>query len=142
MAIEMHNRTIRFIWNAGGGTQTLQHTTVIETNDQQLLKNHQWYKIEVTRVNNVATLSVKRTPDGQTTDPYEVEKASVPGFSKMDIDKDSYFYVGGLPPGYKAPRDLKTNSFAGCLHEVYLDGKRVGLWNFLTNKGCSACKEG
>lgn len=40
------------------------------------------------------------------------------------------------------PRDLKARNFAGCLYEVILDGKKVGLWNFVTSQGCDACKEG
>lgn len=42
----------------------------------------------------------------------------------------------------QVPRDLKARNFAGCLYEVILDGKKVGLWNFVTSQGCDACKEG
>ena len=37
---------------------------------------------------------------------------------------------------------MKARNFAGCLYEVILDGKKVGLWNFVTSQGCDACKEG
>lgn len=43
---------------------------------------------------------------------------------------------------FQGPRELQTSSFSGCLYEAILDGKPVGLWNFLTNEGCDACKEG
>ncbi|CAN8007015.1 unnamed protein product, partial [Ixodes pacificus] len=64
MAIEMVNRKIKFSWNAGGGTHSITHNMVIETNERQLERDSRWYKVEVFRVGNVATLSVKRKPDG------------------------------------------------------------------------------
>ena len=49
MIIEMVNRKIRFLWNAGGGSEVIQHNLTIETNDRQLLTDDRWYKIEVNR---------------------------------------------------------------------------------------------
>lgn len=142
MAIEMIDRKIRFLWNAGGGTQVLEHSRTIETNDPHLLKNNQWYKIQVSRIANVATLTVKRTPDGDKPDELEVTSSSPPNFSKMDLDEHAYLFVGGIPSDFKAPRELRTRKFAGCMYEVSLDGKKIGLWNFRTNYGCHGCKEG
>ncbi|XP_054719082.1 laminin subunit alpha-1-like [Uloborus diversus] len=142
MIVEMVDRKIRFLWNAGGGTQVLQHGLAIETNDEQLLRDERWYKIEINRYGNVATLSVKPTPLGHEKDRREVTAASPPGYSKMDLDSSSFFYIGGTPKGYRVPRELKARNFAGCLYEVILDGKKVGLWNFITNQGCDGCKEG
>lgn len=142
MAVEMVDRKIRFLWNAGGGTKVLVHSLNIETNDQQLLKDSQWYKIEVNRIGNLATLTVKRTPDANKPDPFEITDSSPQGFNRMDLHQDSYFFIGGLPDDFRAPRELRSRSFAGCLYEVILDGRQVGLWNFTTNKGCDGCKEG
>ncbi|KAG8183116.1 hypothetical protein JTE90_024425 [Oedothorax gibbosus] len=142
MAIEMVNRKIRFLWNVGGGTQVITHSKEIETNSEQLLKNEQWFKIEANRIGNIGTLSVKRTPDGQKPDPLEVTGASPAGFTRMDLDSSSHFFVGGFPEYFLAPSELRTSSFSGCLYEVLFDGKPIGLWNFLTNVGCDGCKEG
>lgn len=142
MAVEMVDRKIRFLWNAGGGTQVLTHNLVIETNDPHLLKDNQWYKIMVTRIGNVATLSVKRTPESEEPDDNDVTGSSPPNFSRMNLDKESFLFVGGLPPDFRAPRELRSRKFAGCMYEVVLDGKRLGLWNFKTNYGCRGCKEG
>lgn len=61
----------------------------------------------------------------------------------MDLDRNSYFYIGGLPPDIaEPPRQLQSRNFAGCLYELYIDGRKVGLWNFTTNIGCDGCKEG
>ncbi|GIZ05375.1 laminin subunit alpha-1 [Caerostris extrusa] len=102
----------------------IQHNLTIETNDEQLLKDDRWYKIEVNRFGNVATLSVKPTPSGQKNDPFAVSGASPAGYSKMDLDSKSYFYIGGTPKGYRVPRELKARNFAGCLSEVILEGKK------------------
>ncbi|GFV46525.1 laminin subunit alpha-1 [Trichonephila clavipes] len=142
MIVEMVDRKIRFLWNAGGGSQVIQHNLTIETNDEQLLKDDKWYKIEVNRFGNVATLSVKPTPLGKKSDPYAITGAAPAGYSKMDLDSNSFFYIGGTPKGYRVPRELKARNFAGCLSDVILEGKKVGLWNFITNQGCDGCKEG
>nr|XP_042897336.1 laminin subunit alpha-1 isoform X3 [Parasteatoda tepidariorum] len=142
MIVEMVNRKIRFIWNAGGGTQVIQHKLTIETNDAQLLKDERWYKISINRFGNIATLSVKPTLYINKEDPLMVTDSSPPGFSKMDLDSSSFFYIGGTPKGFRVPRELKARNFAGCLYELVLDGKKVGLWNFVTNQGCDGCKEG
>ena len=142
MAIEMVDRKIRFLWNAGGGTQVLAHNLLIETNDPHLLKDNQWYTITVHRVGNVATLRVKRTPDAHEADPNEVTGSSPPNYNRMNLDSSAFFYVGGLPSDFRAPRELRSRKFAGCMYEVSLDGKRIGLWNFRTNFGCRGCKEG
>ncbi|GFU33502.1 laminin subunit alpha-1 [Nephila pilipes] len=142
MAIEMVNRRIRFLWNVGGGTNVITHPREIETNNEQLLKNDQWFKIEANRIGNIGTLSVKRTPDGGRPDPIEVSGASPAGFTKMDLDSSSNFFIGGFPDNFLAPSEIRSSSFSGCLYEVLFDGRPIGLWNFLTNIGCDGCKEG
>ncbi|XP_075525225.1 wing blister isoform X1 [Dermacentor variabilis] len=142
MAIEMVNRKIKFSWNAGGGTHSITHSMHIDTNDPQLGRDSNWYKVEVFRVGNVATLSVKRKPDGARDDPEEITGAAPAGFGKMDLDSSSHFYVGAVPDNISAAQELTATTFVGCLHEVILDGKQVGLWNFLTNEGCDGCKSG
>lgn len=142
MAVEMVERKIRFLWNAGGGTQVITHNLVIETNDPQMNKDNQWYKIMVTRVGNVATLKVKRTPESDEPDENEVTGSSPPNFNRMDFDSNSFLFVSGLPAEFRAPRELRSRKFAGCMYEVLLDGKKIGLWNFKSNYGCRGCKEG
>ncbi len=43
---------------------------------------------------------MKRTPDGQKPDPYEVTGASPAGFTKMDLDSSSAFFIGGFPTNF------------------------------------------
>lgn len=97
LIVEMVDRRIRFVWNLGGGAAQLEHPMEIETNDQGLVKDQQWYKIEVIRIGNQASLSVKRTPDGNKQDNQQVSAISAPGYNRLDIDPNGQFYIGGLP---------------------------------------------
>ncbi|XP_017494599.1 PREDICTED: laminin subunit alpha-1-like, partial [Rhagoletis zephyria] len=147
MAVEMKNRKIRFIWSTGKSERIIKHQLPIATNDAQLNKDSKWYKIEVKRFGSVANLTVQRVPDANTQDPFEVSESLQSSdesvAKRMDLDRNSYFYIGGLPPDLMQPsRLIQARSFAGCLYELHLDGKKVGLWNFTSNIGCDACKEG
>ncbi|KAL1442379.1 hypothetical protein MTO96_046442, partial [Rhipicephalus appendiculatus] len=115
MAIEMVNRKIKFSWNAGGGTHSITHSMHIETNDPQLGRDSNWYKVEVFRVGNVATLSVKRKPDGARDDPEEITGAAPAGFGKMDLDSSSYFYVGSVPDNISVSNQMHRISFNSYL---------------------------
>lgn len=44
MAVEMFNRKIEFIWDAGGGTKRIVHPLRLLTNDQQVTDDTKWYK--------------------------------------------------------------------------------------------------
>lgn len=142
MAIEMKNRKIRFIWNTGDAERAIEHPLKIQTNDASLSKDSHWYRIEVKRFGNYANLTVQRVPDAMTQDPLEVSDGTNSLSKRMDLDRNSYFYIGSLPSDLNTPRQLQTNTYAGCLYELYLDGKKVGLWNFTSNIGCDGCKEG
>lgn len=146
MALEMYNRRIRFIWNTGNAPRSIENPMVIQTNDGQLSKDSHWYRIEVKRFGNHANLSVLRVPDARRDDPYETTDTAETGSKRMDLDRQSYFTIGGLPPELESnnllTRHIQSRSYAGCMYELSLDGKRVGLWNFTTNIGCDGCKEG
>ncbi|KAG1688573.1 Laminin subunit alpha-1 [Nymphon striatum] len=143
MALEMVNRKIRFSWNTGGKlTGTLQHNLTLQTNDVAYSANSKWYKIEVNRYGNIATLSVQPSPQGALTDPNMVSGASAVGYSIIDLDSKSLFLIGGVPTGVNLPPEVKTKSYSGCMYELKIDGRQVGLWNFKSTDGCSGCKEG
>jgi laminin alpha 3/5 len=143
LAIELVDRHIRLLWNLGGGPQTLQHPLEIEPNDPGLLNDMQWYRISVLRVGNTASLSVQRTPQSDRVDSSTVRGSSPPGHTRLSLDGgDVQLLVGGLPAGFEPPRELRTRSFAGCMYELAVNGRRVGLWNFRSNVGCAGCREG
>lgn len=59
------------------------------------------HKFFAYRFGNIATLSVMPTILAQSTDPHMVTGATPAGYTKMDLDSTSYFYIGGTPKGYR-----------------------------------------
>ncbi|KAG0726288.1 Laminin subunit alpha-2 [Chionoecetes opilio] len=142
MAVEMVNRRIEFVWDAGGGLQRITHPLNLLTNTQQVSDDTRWYHITINRVGNIGQLSVvpsnSEGRSGMIQPP--VSDASPPGFSKMDLLPTDTVWVGGAPP--RAFSVLKARKFSGCLHTLSIDGENVGLWNFTESEGCGACNEG
>lgn len=142
MAVEMVNRRIEFVWDAGGGLQRITHPLVLLTNDQRVSDDKRWYHITVNRVGNIGQLSVvpanSEGRSGMIQPP--VSDASPPGFSRMDLLPTDTVWVGGAPP--RGHSLLKTREFAGCLHTLSIDGENIGLWNFTESRGCGPCNEG
>ncbi|RWS09264.1 Laminin subunit alpha-2-like protein, partial [Dinothrombium tinctorium] len=143
MAIELFNRKIRFLWNAGGGTQVIEHNSTIETLNLLKPRERQWYKIEVNKISNIVTLSVlKMSGDSLKSDDKIAEGSSSAKYLRMDFDVNANLFIGGFPKNFKAPDEVQVRSFSGCLSEIVFDGKRIPLWNFKMNVGCGACEEG
>lgn len=42
MAVEMVDRRIEFVWDAGGGLQRITHPLVLLTNDQRVSDDKRW----------------------------------------------------------------------------------------------------
>ncbi|XP_063590781.1 laminin subunit alpha lam-3-like isoform X2 [Penaeus indicus] len=142
MAVEMFNRKIEFIWDAGGGTKRIVHPLRLLTNDQQVTDDTKWYHISINRIGNIGQLTVlpANLPPGEEADTTPVSGYSPAGFSKMDLLPTDTLWIGGAPP--RAQNVMKAKKFAGCLHTVFIDGENIGLWNFTESDGCGACNEG
>ena len=110
LAIEMVDRQIRFLWNAGGGTTVLTHPLKLQPSPDDLSDDSRWYKIEAERTGNVASLRVRMVKpenDGPVaTEGVTVSGAGPPRFSKMDLVTGDKLYIGRVPDN--APADLKV----------------------------------
>ena len=176
LALEMVDRQIRFIWNAGGGATVLTHPLKLLPSPDGtggLSDDSRWYKIEAERTGNVASLRVrpvKAADDdsggggGGQMEGTTVTGAGPPRFTKMDLTTGNKLYIGRLPdnppPDIKvinnqfnsiksncnfksSIKNSKTSKLSGHLHQLWLDGQPVGLWNFMTtSSGCSPSIEG
>ncbi|KAK0081679.1 hypothetical protein PV325_011758 [Microctonus aethiopoides] len=143
IAIEMVEGKIRFLWNVGGGTAIITHPEILERGDLQ--EDNFWYRIEAERVRNMGKLSVRR--QSATTKKYlPIINATNAEFGRFDVSNNDRVWLGGIPVSQKRPTELlATNGLPGCVHQVILDGKPIGLWNFITSapdKACKACVEG
>lgn len=112
LAIEMVNRQIRFLWNAGGGTTVLTHPLKLQPSPDDLSDDSRWYKIEAERSGNVGSLKVRpmKTEDENeaATDGVTVTGAGPPRFTKIDLMTGDRLHVGRVPD--TPPTDLKVNS--------------------------------
>lgn len=143
MALEMKDRKIRFLWNTGGGESMVEHQLPIETADPSFNIDEQWYKIVVDRMGKSATLSVQKVTDVSKPDPLLASATNPSTMKRLNLNRDSRVFIGGLPNDVNRPKKMETSSFSGCLYDVYLNNRRFGLWNYATTTdGCRACKEG
>ncbi|XP_076178093.1 laminin subunit alpha-1-like [Ptiloglossa arizonensis] len=143
MALEIINRRVRFVWNVGGGTGFLTHPEVIESGDFQ--DDRSWYRIEAERVRHIGKLQVRKqlslsgghSPVTNSTDSE---------YGRFDITTSDRVWIGGIPKSQRRRIELiSSNGLPGCVHQVILDGKPIGLWNFITtapDMACRACVEG
>lgn len=144
MAIEMINRRIRFIWNCGRGPKYVDHPLEIKTSYDGFKSIESWYKIEVIRVNNVVNLTVSPTLSAHKSLDSKITKTAIsdPTAIKMNFNSNTDFYIGSLPDSIVTTRAVLNRRFTGCIHEVFFDSQKIGLWNFATSAGCNGCVEG
>ncbi|KAG7199623.1 hypothetical protein KM043_014226 [Ampulex compressa] len=143
MALEVIDRKIRFVWNVGGGTGILTHPEILESGNPH--QDKYWYRVEAERTRNVGKLSVRKqsSASGRYLD---VIDSTMSEFGRFDISSSDRVWIGGIPKSQRRPTELMaTNGLPGCVHQVILDGKPIGLWNFITtapDMACKACVEG
>ncbi|MEE6464431.1 hypothetical protein FKM82_006256 [Ascaphus truei] len=131
MAVEMLHGKVSFLWDLGSGSAK------IEDSDIQI-NNNKWHKIHATRFGRSGTLSVQEVTSSQTP---STKTSSSPGTSSiLDIDNSTLMFVGGLGGQIKKSPEVKTNHFKGCMGEAFVNGRSVGLWNYVEREGkCGGC---
>jgi laminin alpha 1/2 len=133
-ALEMFNRKIYFIWNLGGDTERIVHPLDIQTRDPKY--DDAWYKVEISRNLNLASLTVSRMTNSGTfsvTNP--VSGATSLNFTRFSISKNNRIYVGGVPDNLR-PKDMQMkNGLSVIVHQIFIDGNQLGLWHFASSEG-------
>ncbi|KAM4688464.1 laminin subunit alpha-1 [Discoglossus pictus] len=131
MAVEMRNGKVSFLWDLGSGS------TKLEDPDIQI-NNNKWHKIHATRFGKSGTLSVEEIGSSLKT---STKAASSPGTSSIfEVNNSTLMFVGGLEGQIKKSPAIKTTHFKGCMGEAFLNGKSIGLWNYIGREGkCGGC---
>ncbi|XP_072763928.1 laminin subunit alpha-1 isoform X2 [Anoplolepis gracilipes] len=143
VALEIVDRKVRFLWNVGGGTGILTHPEILESGDLQ--NDRFWYRIEAERTRHTGKLSVHRQTS--TSGKYlPVINSTNSEYGRFDVLPTDRVWIGGIPKSQRRPTELMAaNGLPGCIHQVILDGRHIGLWNFVTtapDRACKACVEG
>uniref|UniRef100_A0A8C8SLQ1 Laminin subunit alpha-2 n=1 Tax=Pelusios castaneus TaxID=367368 RepID=A0A8C8SLQ1_9SAUR len=131
MAVEMRRGKVAFLWDLGSGSTRLEYP------DFQI-DNNKWHRIHVTRFGKTGTLSIEETSSNKKS---LTKTATTPGTATvLDVNKSTRIFVGGLGGQLKKSPALKVTHFKGCIGEASLNGKSIGLWNYIEREGsCNGC---
>ncbi|XP_053105976.1 laminin subunit alpha-1 isoform X2 [Hemicordylus capensis] len=131
MAVEMRRGKVAFLWDMGSGSARLEYPAFP-------INNNKWHRIHATRFGKTGTLSVEETNSSQK--PF-VRTATSPGIATiLDVDQSTLMFIGGLGGQIKKSPAIKVTHFKGCMGEAFLNGKSVGLWNYMEREGkCNGC---
>lgn len=134
IALEMINRKIYLLWNLGADTGIIMHPLEIQTRDPKY--DDAWYKIEISRMLNIGSLTVNRmTNEGNFGSSNAVTGATSQDFTRLTIDHTSRVYMGGVPDSLRSA-DLKSiNGLSVIVHQLFIDHLQVGLWHFSSTEG-------
>ncbi|XP_066580920.1 laminin subunit alpha-1 [Prorops nasuta] len=143
LALEMIDRKIRFVWNIGGGTGVLTHPEIIESGSFD--EDSSWYRVEAERIRHVGKLNVRKQAS-RSGRYLPVMNSTNSEYSRFDVGTTDRIWIGGILESQRRPSELLAmNGLPGCVHQVILDGKQIGLWNFVSSapdSACMACTEG
>ncbi|XP_060056690.1 laminin subunit alpha-1 [Erinaceus europaeus] len=131
MAVEMRQGHVAFLWDLGSGSARLEFTDFPIDDDR-------WHSIYITRFGNVASLSVKEMSTSQILPP---KTSKSPGRANvLEINNSTLMFVGGLGGQIKKSPSVKVTHFKGCMGEAFLNGRSIGLWNYVEREGkCNGC---
>ncbi|CAG5119886.1 unnamed protein product, partial [Candidula unifasciata] len=135
IAAEIRNQEVRLSWNSGKGRGSVAH--------DQPLKTDTWYQVLARRVGSVGQLRVWSLEEGTEQSARQKVASMGAGCSLMNLNNGSSIFLAGSNDLYQIPSDITRQNFTGCLGDVFIDGSRLGVYNFKTNiaEHCGACKE-
>lgn len=96
------------------------------------IANGEWHQVIVDRNGNDVKLTVREEIEGGKDNLHEVEE-QIPGSPQIfDLNNDkTRLFVGGYPPDFNGPNNLRYSSFEGEIEDVRVGDQEVGLWNFV-----------
>ncbi|XP_004635889.1 laminin subunit alpha-1 [Octodon degus] len=131
LAVETRRGKVAFLWDLGSGSARLELPDLRIDDDR-------WYSIQATRFGKTGSLSVKEASATQEPRP---RSSKSPGTANvLDINNSTLMFVGGLGGQIKKSPAVKVTHFKGCMGEAFLNGRSVGLWNYIEREGrCRGC---
>lgn len=135
LAIEMVKRKIRFAWNLGGDTASVTHPMELFKKDLEF--DEAWYQIEANRTMNVGSLIVRHLGIHANRSVPMSSAASQLEFTKIVLTPSNKLWIGRIPDEiYSSESGLShDNELSVVVSNLQVDGKPVGLWNFVNSDG-------
>lgn len=98
------------------------------------------------RTRNIGELSVRKQVSNFGREYLAVRNETSPEYGRFDVTPADRVWLGGIPESQTRPAELlASNGLPGCIHQVIIDGKPIGIWNFVSTSpdmACEACVEG
>ncbi|XP_010221580.1 PREDICTED: laminin subunit alpha-1, partial [Tinamus guttatus] len=131
LAVEMRRGKVALLWDLGSGSTRVEYPDFP-------IDNNKWHRIHATRFGKTGTLSIEEMNSNQK--PSSKSGTSPGTASILDVNKSKLMFVGGLGGQIKKSPAVKVTHFKGCMGEASLNGKSIGLWNYLEREGkCNGC---
>ncbi|KAM3839038.1 laminin subunit alpha-1 [Vipera latastei] len=131
MAMEMRRGKVAFLWDLGSGSTRLEYPDLS-------INNNKWHRIHATRFAKTGTLTVEEASSPQK--PIRRSATSPGTATVLDVNPSTLMFIGGLGGQIKKSPSIKVTHFKGCIGETFLNGRPVGLWNFMEREGkCTGC---
>lgn len=137
LEITQENR-VRFTWDAGKGPGTVTHPLQLQVHDAQRDEAEKWYRILAKRIGQIGQLKVWPVK-GREEDGQEVTSRSPLGISLVNFNSNTSIFLAGVE-GEQVPPGVTQGKLYGCLGDVSIDGKPLGVYNFKTSSSkCKGC---
>lgn len=151
LKVELVKKKLQFLWNLGSDTGKIVAPL------KHVADNNTWYRVEIERyitkyiklsdnkyiyficyfrIANVAKMTIYN--DSNKDNPHVYHGKTSSKSTIFDVGPNDKLWIG-----QNRSNDIFVTNvgLAGCLQNVVLDGKPIGLWNFIsTSPSCSACK--
>ncbi|XP_046866451.1 laminin subunit alpha-1 isoform X2 [Drosophila willistoni] len=134
ITLELYKRRVRLVWNLGGTTETITHPLVVQTRDPKF--DDAWYHVEANRTLNLGSLLVRRMNNfGELTpeNPVITTGSTDAEHTRFYQSRTERISLGG----FGSSKDLQqmTKGLNVVVHQVVVDNKPLGLWNFVGTEG-------
>ncbi|XP_043922451.1 laminin subunit alpha-1 [Protopterus annectens] len=131
LAVEMRRGKVSLLWDVGSGTTRLDYPDLV-------INNNRWHRIHAARFAKRGSLSVQELDSSERP---AVKTAVSPGTATvLTVDESTVMFVGGIGGQIRKSAAVKVTHFKGCMGEASLNGKSIGLWNYMEREGkCGGC---
>lgn len=128
ITLELYKRRVRLVWYLGGSTATITHPLEVQTRDPKY--DDAWYQVEANRTLNLGSLLVRRMNNfGALMPGSPVTGSTDAEHTRFYQTHDERILLGGHAAKEQTP------GLNVVVHQVEVDNKPLGLWNFIGSEG-------
>jgi laminin alpha 1/2 len=99
----------------------------------------------VIRVGSAVTLDVRQVSQNSKVDAHTRSSTAINYVNSdeeatlLNMSPNDLIHIGGMSKQTRS--GLVSNGLSGCIHNLHVNQKPIGLWNFVGNEGCAPCVE-